>query len=453
LEVLKPIQQKLTIPNPEYVEAEKMGHYTSVIPKTLKLYENIENGLICHKGALPLLYQTLLEYPFENISIHDNRRILNPLNISFQGELGLLQQKVADSISKQPIGVWEPPTSINRKIVALYLIAQRKQPALIVVTSRHLRDQWVECIENYLGIKAADVGIIAEGRVRMGEKITIGLVQSVLKRAADVTPHIGHLILDAFSSKVTGGKFLATVEQFDCKYQLWLNASRYWHRHYDLDEVIKNYVGPNVGQVDEKYMLKYDNLCQGEAFFIPTEFTPEADPSVNYIRVLTEMTQNMERNLVIVKTTLKYRYGLTLILSDRQQHCEAIGSLLKKYSYENNVAIVTGDTPAEQKQQIIKAFNKVFWERPRFLVTTDQMIYNKLDLPAIGTLVITTPVKFSNNIFQNKMQALRPYLRKNRTVVLNFVDDHGVFQSSARSSWEKYKQLGFSVLGRIEKNT
>ena len=318
----------------------------------------------------------------------------------------------------------------------------------MVFQSSFIMDKWLKKIEKYLGIKADDVGIIAGGRVCMGNKITVALVQTLHKRAGEVAPNIGQLILDVGPGRVTGMKYLQIVEQFDCKYQLWLDSSEY--RSDNLDELIKYLVGPVIGHIDKQDLINIGNFSLCEAFFFPTGFTPVSDPSVDYNRALTEMTQDLNRNRLIVETTMKYNdFGFTLILSESQQHCEDIANLLKHEYNQRYVAVITSQTPTEKRQQMIKDLS-FGWKS--FLVTTNQTIDKGFDLPKIETLVMATPVNFSSYFVENVLSALRSNYTVDKSVILNFVDDHGVFKSSARSSWERYKQLGLSVLGRIEKN-
>jgi hypothetical protein len=161
------------------------------------------------------------------------------------------------------------------------------------------------------------------------------------------------------------------------------------------------------------------------------------------------VTQDLDRNRLIVETTMKYRNsGLTLILSERQQHCEAIGDLLKQRT--SNVYVITDKTPAEQIQQIISEPQPPWGVGGRILVATNQIFGKGFDLPGIRTLVMATPGKISSGFSKNIKLAMRSRYWINSTVILNFSDDHEVFECSARSNWETYKQHGFTVIGSVE---
>ena len=67
--------------------------------------------------------------------------------------------------------------------MALFMIAKRKQPALIIVHTKELAAQWVERIGTFIGIESEDVGFIGGGKKHIGAKITVALVQSLYKCA------------------------------------------------------------------------------------------------------------------------------------------------------------------------------------------------------------------------------------------------------------------------------
>jgi len=65
--------------------------------------------------------------------------------------------------------------------MSLFMIAHRKQPALIVLPTVNLMEQWQEQIKKFLGFKA---GIIGNGQFEL-RSITVATVQTLVKRAAD----------------------------------------------------------------------------------------------------------------------------------------------------------------------------------------------------------------------------------------------------------------------------
>jgi superfamily II DNA or RNA helicase len=190
-------------------------------------------------------------------------------------------------------------------------------------------------------------------------------------------------------------------------------------------------------------------LCQGEAVFFQTGFTPVADPSGDYSLALSELTQDQSRNRLICSTVKSHNgTGITLVLSDRQEHCESLADILKQ-EHGLQAAVLTGKTPPKEREQIIQDLRS---GRCLYLVATGQLIGEGFDLPEISTLALATPVKFPGRLIQYVGRALRPAPGKDKALILDFVDAHGVFEYSARSRRGTYLKEGITSIRWIVNN-
>ena len=84
-ETRQEIKKMLTMDNPKYLEAERMNRFTKDIESKLKFYEENQDTLICPRGAATQIYN-LCQRHGEEIEFIDNRRVLNPAKIFFNGE-------------------------------------------------------------------------------------------------------------------------------------------------------------------------------------------------------------------------------------------------------------------------------------------------------------------------------------------------------------------------------
>ena len=73
----------------------------------------------------------------------------------------------------------EAGSGSGKTVMGLYLIARRRQPAIVIVHTKDLAHQWVERIQQFLGIPEKEVGFIGGGRNKVGSRITGALVQSL----------------------------------------------------------------------------------------------------------------------------------------------------------------------------------------------------------------------------------------------------------------------------------
>jgi superfamily II DNA or RNA helicase len=429
------VKQYLTMPNPKYQDAVKQGRYTRGMDLELKFYEKDTERLICPRGCAGKLYR-LCERLGESIQVVDNRRKLSPVDFTFAGELRPLQQDAVTDVLSSDQGLLEAGTGSGKTIMALYLIAERKQPALVVVHTKELLNQWISRIETFLNIPRADIGVIGGGKFSIGDRITVATVQSLYKRVDEVVPHIGHLICDE-CHRAPSRMFTEAVSAFDAKYRLGLTATP-WRRD-KLSKVIFWYVGDVTGRIAKDDLVQAGNLCRAEVQWVETGFSPFADASEEYSKALSELTEDGTRNRLICKTVSENNgHGVSLILSDRKAHCVTLQNILSDV-HGIQAEVLTGSTSPKERERIITALHD---GGCRYLIATGQLIGEGFDLPGISTVFLTTPVKFSGRLIQYIGRALRPAPGKDKAMIFDFVDDHGVFEASARARAYTYQGQG-----------
>jgi len=222
-EVLEQVLGRLTFPNPNYLEAEKRRFYTGNIPPLIKGYEIAHGQVFVPRGSTRQLMMILRKAGI-SYQVNDQRRSLAKVDFTFTGELYDFQEQAVSAVMGRDFGVLAAPTGSGKTVMALDLIAIRRQPALVAVHTLELLEQWVERIGTFLGIPASEVGVIGNGKKRIGDKVTVALVQSLYKIAYDVAPQIGSLIADE-CHRCPSRTFTEAVSAFDCRYMLGLSAT------------------------------------------------------------------------------------------------------------------------------------------------------------------------------------------------------------------------------------
>ena len=133
--------------------------------------------------------------------------------------------------------------------MALYVIAERKQPALVIVHTKELLYQWQARAVQFLGLQKDEIGLIGDGKKTIGDRLTIGIVNSVYKIAADIREHAGHLIVDE-CHRCPSRTFTEAVTAFDSRYMLGLSATP-WRRD-KLSKLIYWHLGPLRGSAKQR---------------------------------------------------------------------------------------------------------------------------------------------------------------------------------------------------------
>lgn len=423
------LKARLTIENPKYIENERQGRWQGDTPEVLRFYSESPGRLAAPRGFIRQLINISRRLRV-NFTIDNRRRALPEVDFTFQGSLKPFQGEAVDAMLKKDFGTLSAATGSGKTVMALDMIAQRRQPALVVVHTRELQAQWIDRIETFLGIPADEVGVIGSGTKRAGEKITVSLVQSLYKCAGEVSPNVGHLIIDE-CHRTPSRTFTEAVTAFDCRYMLGLSATP-WRRD-KLSKLIFWHIGDVIHEVDKSRLIENGHILQAEVITRETDFEPFFCPTNEYTKMLSELTKDPDRNRLIcadVEREACNGGGVCLVLSDRKAHCEALSELLDVY-HGINSEVLTGNISAKKRADIVERLNE---GGVRVLIATGQLVGEGFDCRGLETLFLTTPIKFSGRVIQYLGRVLRPAEGKAGAKVYDYVDNRvGVLRASARA--------------------
>ena len=410
----------LTLPNPKWLENERMGRWNRSTPKTLRYYRKLRGGgLRIPRGFVGRLMRRLRR---EKIAYEliDKRRERPPLDWQFNGRLRPFQASAVRDLVRKEFGTLSAPTGSGKTVMGLQLIADRRQPALIVVHTKDLAHQWVERIEQFLGVPADEVGWIGGGKRRPGERITVALVQSLYKCAAEIAPRVGHLVVDE-CHRTPSRTFTDAVTAFDARFMLGLSATP-WRRD-KLSKLIFWHLGDVQHEIKPEGLVASGDVLKAEVIRRETEFRPYFDPVSAYSRMLSELAADKARNIQIVDDVAaasRETAGVCLVLSDRKAHCENLRALLK-LRHGITAEVLTGDRPTAQRRTLAAAMQA---GQVRVVIATGQLIGEGFDCPRLETLFLVTPIRFSGRLLQYLGRVLRPAPGKERARVFDYVDVH-----------------------------
>jgi len=431
----KAIKARLTMDNPKFQEAEKMGRWTGDLEPELRFYEETDQGLVCPRGAAGQLIR-LCKSHGEQIRLIDNTRTLAPVDFTFHGQLRDFQRNPVEACLSKRFALLSAPTGSGKTAMALYMIAQRRQPALVVVHTKELLSQWQERIKSFLGM---DAGIIGGGKHEI-QPVTAATVQTLVKHAESTAPHFGFLILDE-CHRAPAMQYVRAIEHFDCRYMTGLSATPY--RRDGLSKVIFWHIGDVAGKIDKAELVDTGDLCPADIVWIETDFNTWTDATQHYSKALSELAEDEARNRLIARIVAESNgTGISLILSDRKAHCGALAAILEA-QHGIKAEVLTGGTSTRDRERILEDLQQ---GRCRYLIATGQLIGEGFDLPAISSMFLTTPVKYHGRLIQYIGRALRPAAGKDKAVIFDFVDVRNpVFAASAKSRAYTYEQQGLEV--------
>ncbi len=419
-ELMRILMENLTFTNPKWLENERMGRWNRGTPRELRFYDRIARDRIwIPRGYIRRLILSCRRLGID-YQLEDKRRLLRQVDFRFAGQLKPFQQIAVDRMLAKDFGTLSSATGSGKTVMALAIIARRRQPALIVVHTKDLAVQWIERIGQFLDIDTANVGLIGIGKKSVGKEITVAMVQSLYKCADEIAPHVGFLLVDE-CHRCPSRTFTEAVTGFDSKYMLGLSATP-WRRD-KLSKLIFWHLGDLHHEVDKHHLIETGDVLEAEVIVRQTRFKPYHDPVNEYSKMLSELTTDTERNILIAEDVAREaakNSGVCLVLSDRKAHCEDLQAILR-YRCKIPAELLTGDLSHSQRQDVIERLNG---GHIRVVIATGQLVGEGFDCRNLSTLFLATPIRFSGRVLQYLGRVLRPAPGKNRARVYDYVDIH-----------------------------
>ena len=438
-ETVKEIQSKLSFKNLAWGEAvgrlRAQGHANPNpygIPQMIIGWRKSSTELL-----LPRAISSNIIAMFPDAQVINKTHRLPEVKFGFDGELKPAQIPAVEAILSRKFGSISSPTGSGKTVMGLWCIFVRKQPTLVVVHTTALMKQWVERAHQFLGLPIDEIGIIGQGKKTVGKRLTIALVQTLKKCAAEVVPKIGHLIIDE-CHHTPATTFTEAIEPFDCAFSLGLSAT---HKRRDgLTALIYWHVGPLVYEVKHSTLIRDGDIIQVDPIIRKTNYTPspDIDPIWQRAAMMTELCQDHQRNLLIVADIKNEAMnGPCIVLTDRKTHAEDLVMLLNHERV--NAEVCHGGVPRKEQESLIAAMND---GRLRVLVATGQLLGEGFDCKHLTALFLATPIKFSGRLIQYLGRVARSADGKTSARVYDYVDSLvPILMTAARERMRTYKKL------------
>jgi superfamily II DNA or RNA helicase len=439
-EAIESLKDQLIFTNPQWLENKKRGYWNGKTPEKLYFLQTHNNYLTMPRGFIHHLKSILT--PFDlNIVIHDQTRILDDIDFEFTGKLYDFQERAANVILKRKFGVFNCPTGGGKTIVALYCIAKRKQPALIIVHTKELLYQWQNRAQEFLNLSQSQIGLVGDGQFQIGSHITIAIVNSLYKRAHEVKDHIGFFIVDE-CHRTPSRTFVEASSAFDSRYMLGLSATPY--RRDKLTQVINFYMGGQLINISPQELQMKSRIMKASVNVRRTLFDYDYAVDEDYQAMMSALTDDFARNELIVEDVIRHAQknsGVGLVISDRKEHCKVLYNRIAQKDVI--VKLLTGDVPNKERKEITAELSR---GGVQVLVATSQLIGEGFDLKQLSALFLTMPVKFTGRIKQYVGRILRTDKDKQDAVIYDYVDQPGVLQASFISRRKAYMELGIKEM-------
>lgn len=384
------LKDELNFANSAFIVKKKSGKSTFETPRFFKLINETEHEIIVPRGFIGKLIRFCREMQITHDFI-DNRVELAQVEFVFQASLRKHQRYVVESVSKKDIGVIVAPPGAGKTVMGLKIVADKKQPALIIVHRKQLLDQWVDRIEAFLGIPKKEVGIIGQGKMRLGAKVTVATIQSLPKYLENIWEKFGTIIVDE-CHRIPAESYRNTVESLNCRYCYGLTATPF--RKYNDDEFIFAHLGEIIAEIRPEEIEEYKRayvVIRNTDLDVPYNSKTDSFETLSQILI-----HDTSRNTLIVSDVAAElnRGKKAVIITERKEHIDSLHLLLKQY-YET--ITLSGDDSDSGKKSKWKTLTAGDFQ---VLITTGQYFGEGSDIQHISTLFLAYPFSFHGKLIQ-----------------------------------------------------
>ncbi len=433
------IRGELTIANPKYQAAKRYGRWIGKkLKPTLYFFYEEKDDLIFPRGFANRAVSLCRKITGSGPDIVDKRRKLPDIDISFHGKLRPYQDEAVQAVMQRSFGVLEAGTGSGKTVMALSVIARRRQPTIIIVHSKELLHQWRERIFEFFQMKAGQAG---DGAFNL-EPVTVAIVNTARNNIEMLPEQFGQIIVDE-CHRVPASLFTDVVSRFDSHYMLGLSATAF-RREDSTTKLIYTYMGDRVHSVNLNVLTDSGAVVKPEIIQRETSFSYFFRGE--YSKMIKALAKNKIRNEQICNDIAELvpdtHEGTILVVSDRIAHCEALSDILKSKNIE--AAILTGQTSADKRSEIVKDVQN---GRIQVLISTVQLIGEGFDCQGLTTLVLATPIKFEGRLLQVVCRIMRPEKCKKALVIDYYDINLPTLRKSANARLQVFNRWD-NVIGR-----
>lgn len=357
------------------------------------------------------------------------------INLEFKGELRDYQKNIVnkylDHVKESGGGLLDVEPGKGKTVMALDIISKLKKKTLVVVHKSFLTSQWMERIQTFL--PEAKIGKI-QGTIFdiEGKDIVIGMIQTLSMKYYDTSiwEQFGLTIYDE-CHHLSAETFSNVMRQIVTNYTLGLSGTM--TRKDGLSKLFKYYLGEVVHKEKSEeivdVMVKTIKLHNESDF---ESMKPDMKGNYNYSSLVNKLN-TPERSDLISKIIQKELSIIPdqqiMILGHTKSMLQQLHNEIKKF--EPSVGYYLGG----MKENDLKKT-----ESCKIIIATYSMASEGLDIKTLTTLILASP---KSDVCQSIGRILR--MKHQRPLVIDFIDEHSMFQSQYNKRIKYYKSKKYSI--------
>lgn len=425
------LHRALSFPNPEHALRERMGRWTGATPEELCLIDRDAAGrLVFPRGAAAVVRDAVASAG-RQVAFDDRRVRHEPVGFELALSLRDYQEEAVRALVRHTQGTAVLPCGAGKTVIGAGVIARVRQPALVLVHTHDLLEQWRATLRDALGVEP---GVIAGGGAAP-DVVTVATVQTLVNLApaalAELGARFGTLIVDE-CHHVPASTFRDVVAAMPAFYRFGLTATP--ERGDGLTPLLDLALGAPVFQVEHARLVEAGHLIVPEIVAVSTGVTSDAG---SHTELVARLVRDADRNALLLRliTEATFNRHATLVLSARVEHCERLARQL----CEDDVAAaaLTSRTPKAQRAAILEAFRA----GELAAVCATSLADEGLDVSRLERLILATPARAEGRTIQRLGRLMRPHPGKRTPVLYDLVDDHPIARRQHAARRRAYRKV------------
>ena len=335
------------------------------------------------------------------------------------------------------------PAGSGKTQTALEIIARLKLKTLWITHTIDLLNQSYDRAKNNF----ADIGLgkIANGKIEIGTHITFATVQTLksidLQEYADTWDCI---IVDechrVCGTPAKAGMFYKVINKLVARYKYGLTATPY-RNVKGTEKAMFSLLGKTIIELDKDVIgsrivpamiiKQYTNFYE-----IPNECL-DIDGTIKYAKLTTALSEDEERNNLILSILTKCTNNYTLVLADRVNQ---LYSLQEKIGYGN---VIDGKTKKDIRE---KAIEEVRTGKQKVLFATYGLAKEGLDIPRLDRLILASPHRDKATVIQSIGRIERKFENKKKPICYDLVDPIKYFENMYKTRKSYYRKNNNEII-------
>ena len=442
-ELIETVRQELTMPNPDYIKKQRMGLWTGNTDQQLYFYHVDGSSLVipCGAGKLVRPYRgadTIIEQ-----DLADNWSILYP---GAEVPLYDYQKEAVEAMEIAGCGILQSPCGSGKTQMGIALAAKLQRRTLWVTHTADLLNQSYDRARQYY--PETILGRITAGKVHIGSHMTFATVQTLSKLDLLKYKYTWDVVIVDECHRVSGTPasakmFYRVISSLAARYKYGLSATV--HRADGLIKSTFAVLGEVQYQVPDEAVAEKTmqvQILRRDTKIKINRACLDTDGTLVYSKLIPYLTENLERNQMIVGDLVANRGHHNLILSDRLQHLQQLRAMLPAELWELTAMIDGKMTSKSAKAKRIQAIEDMRSGRIRYLFASFGLAKEGLDIPRLDRLYLTTPKKDYAVVTQSIGRIARTFEGKGQPVCYDYVDNIGFCENQWKRRRTSYRKAG-----------